>query len=88
MGRHRAGPTAARTTDAGTQVVDSRKRRTRTAGGGPAAPRYELLGWGVFMAVVSAAAMLIFAMPAQVVFLVPAVCLAAFVLLWMFMRLH
>lgn len=40
------------------------------------------------MAVVSAAAMLIFAMPAQVVFLVPAVCLAAFVLLWMFMRLH
>ncbi|GAB3273898.1 hypothetical protein [Arthrobacter pigmenti] len=56
--------------------------------GKSAGARYELLGWGVFIAVVLAAAMLIFAVPGQVVLLVPSVCLAAFVLLWLFMRLH
>lgn len=74
LGRHRSG-----TVDTNASDVDSGKA---------AAARHELLGWGIFIAVSLAAAMLIFAVPVQVVLLVPSVCLAAFVLLWLFMRLH
>lgn len=74
MGRHRAEPVD---TDVDT---DAGARTPKTA-------RYELLGWGMFLAAISGTAMWIFAMPAPVVLLVAAVCLAAFVLLWLFVRL-
>ncbi len=74
MGRHRAAGDIRSTSEGPAQKFDMHK--------------FELLGWGLFVATIGAAAMSFIAVPAATVFLVAAVSLAAFVLLWVFIQLH
>lgn len=50
--------------------------------------RFELLGWGLFITTIGTAALSFIAAPAGAVFLVAAVSLAAFVLVWVFAQLN
>lgn len=70
----------------------SAERQPRNVNGSPSpkpdVQRFALLGWGLFITVVSTAAMLLMDVPAGAVFLIAGVSFSAFLLPWVFIQLH